>query len=223
MNLTYLAAFVSFAATAFAATPGSIAPLTFQLTLHAEQAETEKTLKNGNTEFAFPVVKYAINNKLILAEAQRLGLLSAGKLDGWQIVGAFDRDGEFLSAHAYHKKFNQAVELPFFSVSKSQGGSAQIGKVQRTASDDLISGSLSFTESVVVTIEIDDIEITGVGAYTGKLSLKKIPFGGVQWVNSAFGNGTFVGFTDEEQPVHGKLMVGASTQVADLETLFLPR
>lgn len=219
---TKIAALLALAcSSSFATTPGSIAPVTFALTLTEDKPSTSKLLKDGGTEYTYSRASSKVVNTVILAEATRRGLLTAGNYKGWQIVAAFDRDAVFYDVYAYNKTLNQAVSLrEIMTISGDQGARSEAGKVRRTAQDAIASGSLKGTEVVVITLWVGDVTYVGTASYNFTETLgKTVAVGGFQWLYKG-GAGTFVGFGDDESPLVGKITLGAPVKIADMDTLF---
>ena len=218
---TRFAAFAAFASAAFAADPGSYAPVTLSITVTVPNAETSRPLQSGNTEHTYSVRKYTIGNTAILAEATRRGILSTSDYRGWKIVAAFTRDTDFVGFFAYNKTLDQSAYLgPIIAPDAEDGARADAGKVQRTPADAIAAGNLTFTEAGPMYVLIDGEFFEGMLFRTSGEKLKPVPAGGFQWVPNA-GSGPFIGYTAAGAVFKGTFAHGPGVQVADLAPRFV--
>jgi hypothetical protein len=236
MKIRILALLLALTTTALAAMPGAIAPVAFGLAVARENPPTERVLAGGAIESTYTTNRLLINNRAILDEATRLGLMPASAVasnyKGWKIVAAYEEAGILYEFFAYHATSKISVSLePIVRLEYRPdllGGSAGTawGKVTRGAGT-IVSGVLTYNEIQYLTIILAGSTYSGsANAITTARWLPALMGQGrSQWVYQVRGGFTVLGSGPEtvegygRDPMTGRISFGVTRRILDMEAL----
>ncbi len=199
------------------AAPGSYSVLTFALTASASFDVPDVVLKNGNKQQGLKEQTVRVTNATILSEAQSQGYLTAGSLEGWQIVAVYDADN-FRGFYA--KKPGQSVAIPgVISVLTDFQGGTESGKWIRNTQGNLISGTKTNKEVVLISITLGGTEYVGSVLVS---SVEKIyDMGtGIIWATQPFKTSSFASAGDDGSIMGGTISGKAGVRLAVIEAEF---
>jgi hypothetical protein len=200
---TLLASFLLFAASAFgAALPGSYALVTSTLTVTSTTEAAPTTLRNGDKQTVATWATRKVTNAVIVAEAQRQGLLTAGDISGWKVYAIFDASA--LSGFVISNGLKTLWIDSVISVSRADvSGFATKGKWVRTTTGDLVSGGTTYLDGFLLRVSLDGV--TYVSTCAPQITDKVVifwPLSGPVWRPAAF-NIAVVGLPDMEDSEAG--------------------
>lgn len=182
----------------------------------------QQRLVNGNTEYAFSREAVKVTNSTILLNAQLFGVIPFGTQNGWQIVSVHDRDDRLLGFYAYNKARKLAASLEDFinSPNDDNGIKTSGGKIITNQFGGMISGQLNSSGTGTISINVNDINITGKTHQNLTEKVIKNPSGVYQVIHGA-SKTTFIGDDGDQTLLFGYLTYGAAIPIADLSVLFL--